>query len=187
MMLRKLRFLLALFLIVSGLKGTFSSYSQDDYTQYVDPNIGSVATLLTTKNPTVHRPHSMIRVFPVTRPGLNDRYLSDKIFGLAFNMPAYRQGVVTELMPTQGKINTSREHNAQGYDHDLEQVHPWFHQVLLEDHDITAGWTTTERSVLYKFDYGRKDSCNVIFRSSNQSAFKIIGCGLLSFVAAKTV
>ena len=187
MMLRKLRFLLALFLIVSGLKGTFSSYSQDDYTQYVDPNIGSVATLLTTKNPTVHRPHSMVRVFPVTRPGLNDRYLSDKIFGLAFNMPAYRQGVVTELMPTQGKINASREQNAQGYDHDLEQVHPWFHQVLLEDHDITAGWTTTERSVLYKFDYGRKDSCNVIFRSSNQSAFKIIGCGLLSFVAAKTV
>ena len=179
-MLRKLRFLLALFLIVSGLKGTFSSYSQDDYTQYVDPNIGSVATLLTTKNPTVHRPHSMIRVFPVTRPGLNDRYLSDKIFGLAFNMPAYRQGVVTELMPTQGKINASREQNAQGYDHDLEQVHPWFHQVLLEDHDITAGWTTTERSVLYKFDYGRKDSCNVIFRSSNQSLFKIIGNNSLS-------
>jgi predicted alpha-1,2-mannosidase len=180
MMLKKLRFLLALFLIVSGLKGTFSSYSQDDYTQYVDPNIGSVATLLTTKNPTVHRPHSMVRVFPVTRPGLNDRYLSDKIFGLAFNMPAYRQGVVTELMPTQGKINASREQNAQGYDHDLEQVHPWFHQVLLEDHDITAGWTTTDRSVLYKFDYGRKDSCNVIFRSSNQSLFKIIGNNSLS-------
>ncbi len=179
-MLRKLRFLLALFLIVSGLKGTFSSYSQDDYTQYVDPNIGSVATLLTTKNPTVHRPHSMVRVFPVTRPGLNDRYLSDKIFGLAFNMPAYRQGVVTELMPTQEKINASREQNAQGYDHDLEQVHPWFHQVLFEDHDITAGWTTTERSVLYKFDYGRKDSCNVIFRSSNQSLFKIIGNNSLS-------
>jgi hypothetical protein len=44
-----------------------------DVTRYVDPNIGGVATLLTTKNPTVHRPHSIIRVFPVTKPGLGDR------------------------------------------------------------------------------------------------------------------
>ncbi len=49
-----------------------------DVTRYVDPNIGGVAPLLTTKNPTVHRPHSMVRVFTVTRPGLGDRYLSDK-------------------------------------------------------------------------------------------------------------
>lgn len=71
---------------------------------YVDPNIGGVAPLLTTKNPTVHRPHSMVRVFPVTKPGLNDRYLSDKIYGFAVNMPAYRMGHVTELMPTSGKL-----------------------------------------------------------------------------------
>lgn len=177
---KKLRFLLILVLFVSGLSGIFPAYSQEDNTLYVDPNIGSVATLLTTKNPTVHRPHSMVRVFPLTRPRLNDRYLSDKIYGLAFNMPAYRQGIVTELMPTQGKVDLSRDLNAQVYDHDLEEVHPWFHQVLFEDHDITAGWTTTERSVLYKFDYGKKDSCNVIFRSSNQSSFKISGNTIIS-------
>jgi len=177
---KKLRFLFVLVLFVSGLSGIFPAYSQEDNTLYVDPNIGSVAALLTTKNPTVHRPHSMVRVFPLTRPRLNDRYLSDKIYGLAFNMPAYRQGVVTELMPTQGNVNLSRELNAQGYDHDLEEVHPWFHQVLLEDHDITAGWTTTERSVWYKFDYGKKDSCNLIFRSSNQSSFKISGNTIIS-------
>jgi predicted alpha-1,2-mannosidase len=173
---KKLRLSRILFLATfCGLALTRPAFSQEDYTSYVDPNIGSVATLLTTKNPTVHRPHSMVRVFPLTRPKLNDRYLSDKIYGLAFNMPAYRQGVVTELMPTQGKVNFSRDQNAQGYDHDMEEVHPWFHQILLEDHDITAGWTTTERSVWYKFDYGRKDSCNVIFRTTNQSSIKIVG------------
>src|ERR1035437_8178070 len=86
-----------------------------DITHYVDPNIGSVAPLLTTKNPTVHRPHSMVRVFPVTKPGLNDRYLSDKIYGFALNMPAYRMGHVTELMPVSGKLSIDRNLNAALY------------------------------------------------------------------------
>ncbi|MBV5314170.1 MAG: GH92 family glycosyl hydrolase [Prolixibacteraceae bacterium] len=156
-----------------GILVVFSACSSKDYTSYIDPNIGSVATLLTTKNPTVHRPHSMVRVFPLTRPRLNDRYLSDKIYGFAFNMPAYRMGTVTELMPTQGKIALSRDKNASGYDHDMEVVHPWFHQVLLEDHDITAAWTTTERTVLYRFNFSQKDSCNLIFRSADQASFAI--------------
>lgn len=163
-----------------GLIALLISCSSKDYTSYIDPNIGSVATLLTTKNPTVHRPHSMVRVFPLTRPRLNDRYLSDKIYGLAFNMPAYRQGVITELMPTQGKVSFSREKNAAVYDHDLEEVHPWFHQVLFENHDIKAGWTTTERSVWYQFDFSKKDSCNMVFRSSNHSEFKIAGDNCIS-------
>ncbi len=166
--------------LVVGILTAFTACSPRDYTSYIDPNIGSVATLLTTKNPTVHRPHSMVRVFPLTRPGLNDRYLSDKIYGFAFNMPAYRMGAVTELMPTQGKISLSRNKNASVYDHDMEEVHPWFHQVLLEDHDITAGWTTTERTVWYRFKFSRKDSCNVIFRSSNQASFKITGENAIS-------
>lgn len=171
----KLLFLRKLLLaILCVLSGALKAFTQEDFTSYIDPNIGSVATLLTTKNPTVHRPHSMVRVFPLTRPGLSDRYLSDKIYGFAFNMPAYRMGAVTELMPTQGKITTSRNKNASVYDHDLEEVHPWFHQVLLEDHDITAGWTTTERTVLYRFDFSRKDSCNILFRSANQAFFKIL-------------
>ena len=151
----------------------FVACSSKDNTTYIDPNIGSVATLLTTKNPTVHRPHSMVRVFPVTRPGLNDRYLSDKIYGFAFNMPAYRMGVVTELMPTQGKLRFDRYQNAAVYDHDLEEVHPWSHKVFLEDNEITAEWTTTERAVWYRFNFSKKDSCNIILRSSGKASFKI--------------
>jgi len=164
----------SILLQASGVLLLMSACSPKDFTAYIDPNIGSVATLLTTKNPTVHRPHSMVRVFPLTRPQLNDRYLSDKIYGFAFNMPAYRMGAVTELMPTQGKINLNREANAAVYDHDLEEVHPWFHQVFLEDHEITAGWTTTERTALYRIDFKQKDSCNVILRSSSQASFQIV-------------
>lgn len=153
----------------------FASCYQKDVTQYVDPNIGGVATLLTTKNPTVHRPNSMVRVFPITKPGLNDRYLSDKIYGFAVNMPAYRMGHVTELMPTSGKINMNRDGYASSYDHDQEEVHPWYHKVLLEDSGIEADWTTTERAVIYRFNYNSNSADNLIFRSAGKAFFEVIG------------
>ncbi len=151
------------------------SCTHRDVTRYVDPNIGTVAPLLTTKAPTVHRPHSMVRVFPVTKPGLNDRYLSDRIYGFALNLPAYRYGHVTELMPLSGKLTFHRDGSAQLFDHDLEEVHPWYHRVLLEDDDILAEWTTTERTVVYRFTFNRKDSCYLLFRSGRKAVFKVTG------------
>jgi len=154
--------------------------SNTDVSMYVDPNIGSVAPLLTTKNPTVHRPHSMVRVFPITKPGLNDRYLSDKIYGFAVNMPAYRMGHVTELMAISGPFNINRNENASLYDHSQEEVHPWYHKVWLEDSNIEADWTTTERAVIYRFKFNNKDSADkVVFRSEKKASFKVIGTNVI--------
>ncbi len=147
------------------------SCSSKDVTIYVDPNIGGVAPLLTTKKPTVHRPHSMVRVFPVTKPGLEDRYLSDKIYGFGLNMPAYRMGNVTELMPTCGEVSTDINFNAAVYDHDQEEVHPWYHRVILEDKDIVADWTTTERAVLYRFNFQVPGQSNIVFRANGNAYF----------------
>jgi predicted alpha-1,2-mannosidase len=148
---------------------------QSDVLNYVDPNIGGVSILLTTKRPTVHRPNSMVRVFPVTKPGLGDRFLSDRVYGFAFNMPAYRMSHVTELMPVSGDLKTDRSETASVYDHDMEEVHPWYHRVLLDDYDIAAEWTTTERSVLYRFTFNRKKPNYILFRSEGNSSFKISG------------
>ncbi len=153
--------------------------NKTDVTRYVDPNIGGVATLLTTKNPTVHRPHSMIRVFPVTKPGLTDRFLSDKIYGFAVNMPAYRMGHVTELMPTSGEVLSGLDRNASSYDHDMEEVHPWYHRVLLEDPDIIADWTTTERAVIYRFMFQNRNAGNIIFRSRGSASFVVSGNNII--------
>jgi predicted alpha-1,2-mannosidase len=158
----------------------FTSCNNSDVTQYVDPNIGGVATLLTTKAPTVHRPHSMVRVFPVTKPGLSDRYLSDKIYGFAVNMPAYRMGHVTEIMPSIGDVVPLQAQNAATYDHDLEEVHPWYHKVFLEDIDIIADWTTTERAVIYRFLFQNNEPGNVIFRSQGNASFTIEGNSIIN-------
>lgn len=145
-----------------------------DVTRYVDPNIGSVSHLLQIKHPTVHRPHSMARVYPVTQPGLMDRYFSDKIFGFAVNMPAYRRGHITEFMVTSGNLSVSHDENASVYDHDHEILHPWYHQVWLEDYDIIADWTTTERAVIYRFTPERDEPLNVLFRSTEDASFEIV-------------
>jgi predicted alpha-1,2-mannosidase len=157
----------------------FNSCKDRDVTSYVDPNIGSVAQLLTTKNPTVHRPHSMVRVFPITKPGLNDRYLSDRIFGFALNMPAYRMGHITELMPTSGKLVIDRDQYGSMYDHDQEEVHPWYHKVILEESNIEADWTTTERAVIYRFKFNDMDSANIIFRSGRNASLQVTGNNII--------
>lgn len=144
--------------------------------RWVDPNIGGVAPLLTTVMPQVHRPHAMVRIYPVTEPGLNDRYFSDRIYGIALNMPRYRNGAVTAIMPTAGDVSFDPERSSSWYDHDLEELHPWSHRVWLEDFGIGAAWTTTERAALYEFDFTDGDRpANVLFRLAAQGEASVDG------------
>ena len=80
---------------------------------------------------------------------------------------------MTELMPLPGEIRIDKTANASLYDHDHEEVHPWYHRVWLEDHDIVAEWTTTERAVLYRFQFHDAKTGNIIFRSSRNANFAI--------------
>lgn len=132
--------------------------------EYVDPNIGGVAPLLTTVAPQVHRPHSMVRVFPLTEPGLNDRYLSDRIYGIIFNMPKYRFGYTTSILPTSGELKLQENMLSSWYDHDNETLHPWHHKIWLEDFRVSAEWTTTEHTVYYRFKYYEDEKFNIIIR-----------------------
>ena len=45
--------------------------------------------------------------------------------------------------------------------------------------DIEADWTTTERAVIYRFDFNNNDSCNIIFRSADNADFKISGNNII--------
>ena len=71
--------------------------------RWVDPNIGGVAPLLTTVMPQVHRPHAMVRIYPVTEPGLNDRYFSDRIYGIAL--------LPEEIAAIEQTTTTKDQHN----------------------------------------------------------------------------
>lgn len=150
------------------------SCNPDKEINYIDPNIGGIAPLLTTVAPQVHRPHSMVRIYPVTRTGLNDRYLSDRIYGITLNMPQYRMGHKTLLMPTTGQLTFDEELSSSWYDHDLEELHPWSHKVYLQDFDITAEWTTSERAACYRFEYPEnRGNANLLFKMSENGEMSI--------------
>jgi predicted alpha-1,2-mannosidase len=78
-------------------------------------------------------------------------------------------GHVTELMPCVGEICFDRKQNAALYDHDQEEVHPWYHRVYLEESEIVAEWTTTERSVIYRFEFAGRDTGHVLLRTKGKS------------------
>ena len=165
----------------AGLAAALAACRDEGVGRWVDPNIGGVAPLLTTVTPQVHRPHSMVRIYPVTEPGLNDRYFSDRIYGIALNMPRYRSGIAGSVMPTAGDISFDPARSSSWYDHDLEELHPWSHRVWLEDFGIWAEWTTAERTALYEFDFtdaGRQ--ANVLFRLTSEGEVDVCGDRVVS-------
>lgn len=142
--------------------------------RYVDPNIGGVAPLLTTVVPQVHRPNSMARVFPVTEPGLNDRFFSDRIYGIALNMPRYRLGTTSSILPVAGLADPVGA--SSWYDHDLEKVTPWSHRVYLQDHDVDAEWTTSERCVVFRFKFNDVSRTpGLVFRLTGNASIEADG------------
>ncbi len=169
-----------LYLIVSLILAAVLTDCNSDDTKYIDPNIGGVAPLLTTPGPTVHRPNSMVRVFPLTEPNLSDRYLSDKIYGFPLNIIAYRLEHSGSLMPSTGKVSLNKDTLASLYDHSLEEVHPWYHKVWLQDPDVDAAWTTTERAVIYSFNYNRSGENNLLMRFDGKARIESLSDKSLS-------
>src|SRR5487761_1415600 len=100
---------------------------------YVLPNIGGIGQLLTATVPYVQTPHGMARLAPITTPGINDRYLADKIYGF----PA---GPAT-LMASTGAAHTNLKEYASGYDHDFESSTPYYYAADLQTWGIKAELT----------------------------------------------
>src|SRR5437868_4421030 len=76
-----------------------SAQQRKEPVDYVDPNIGGIGQTLSATSPSVIMPYGMMRISPITTPGITDRYLADKIYGF----PA---GGMT-LMPMTGAPETN--------------------------------------------------------------------------------
>jgi hypothetical protein len=67
--------------------------------------------------PFVQVPHGIARLAPVTTPGIQDRYLADKIFG-------FSPGVGMVMVST-GDVSTKLADYASDFDHDFETATPF--------------------------------------------------------------
>ncbi len=130
-----------------------------DYTQYVNPNIGTVGHLLTATAPTVQSPHGAALVEPVFRAGMKDRYFSDRIFG-------FTAGCAT-VMPTFLTGTPVYEETASTFDHDLEEAGPDFYRVLLEDTGIEERHTAFRNYGQFSFTYPRAEGAGAVIYIRN--------------------
>ena len=133
----------ALLLGLSGNAALGATAKHMDPVDYVSPNIGGIGQLLTATVPYVQTPHGMARLAPVTTPGINDRYLADKIYGFPAG-PAM-------LMASSGKVSTQPKDYASNFDHDFETTTPYYYEADLQSWDIKAEVTATQTAAYYRF------------------------------------
>jgi len=134
---------------------------------YVDPNIGGIGQLLTATIPYVQYPHGMARLYPVTTPGITDRYLADKIYGFSAG-PAL-------LMASTGAEGTRPSDYASSFDHDFETATPYYYQADLQSWGIKAELTATPEAAIYRFTFPAGDHGHLAFNLRDHAALSVVG------------
>ncbi len=157
---------LALVVILSGT--TFAQgHQQKEPVDYVSPNIGGIGQLLTATIPYVQRPHGMVRIAPVTTPGISDRYLADKIYGFPI-------GAAT-LMASVGEVGAQLATYASDFDHDFEIATPYYYEADLQTWKIKSEMTATAEAAYYRFTFPADAHAHLIIHSGEAAEFEVDG------------
>jgi len=157
---------LVLLVLLSGV--TFAQVrSEKEPVDYVSPNIGGIGQLLTATLPYVQRPHGMVRLAPITTPGITDRYLADKIYGFPI-------GAAT-LMASVGDVDTRPETYASEFDHDFEAATPYYYEADLQTWGIKSEFTATGQAAYYRFTFPVSPHAHLIFRAGDRAKLELIG------------
>lgn len=134
---------------------------------YVDPNIGGIGQLLSATIPYVQYPHGMARLYPVTTPGITDRYLADKIFGFPAG-PAL-------LMASVGTEGTRAADYASSFDHDFETSTPYYYEADLQTWNIKAELTATPEAAYYRFTFPANEHSHLVLSLEDDATLSVVG------------
>lgn len=129
--------------VLCGLSATSHSPAQ---LEYVDPTIGGVDILLEPTKPTVHLPHSMVRVYPVRKD-----LLDDQIQSFPLTIISHRLGELFSIMPHDGVPGETSW--KQAATNDLEKTTPYYYSTRLDDSLIGIEFTPTERCGFFRFKF----------------------------------
>ena len=174
-MLRRDVFIRLIFagLLSVGLLPAAGAQQKKDPVDYVDPNIGGIGQLLQPTYPVVYLPYAMMRIVPITTPGIKDRYLADKIYG-------FPGGGGMVMMPTSGPAETDPPQYASLYDHDLETATPYYYSALLEKYNIQVEYTASERAAFFRFAFPANFPSHILFSVRGSEDLKLLGTKAIS-------
>jgi predicted alpha-1,2-mannosidase len=134
---------------------------------YVSPNIGTIGQLLTATTPFVQLPFGMARVAPVTTPGIQDRYLADKIYG-------FSAGVVSVMVST-GETRAGSASYASDFDHDFETATPYYYAVNLDTWRAHAELTSTQHAAIYRFTFPASQQAHIELSLGKGGELTVLG------------
>jgi len=176
----KIKFLFALFLLHS-----FTLSAQKNFTQYVDPMIGTGGHGHTY--PGAVLPHGMVQLSPDTRlegwDGCSGYHFSDDyIYGFTHT---HLSGTGVSdwgdilLMPMNGKPSPDNKIYGSKFKHSNEKASPGFYSVKLDDDNISVELTATERVGFHKYNFTSSTNAHVILDLKHrdqvlESSLKII-------------
>lgn len=156
----------ALLLSFSWSTGASAAAKPMEPVDYVSPNIGGIGQLLTATVPYVQTPHGMARLAPITTPGINDRYLADKIYGFPAG-PAM-------LMISTGKVSTQPKDYASTFDHDFETATPYYYEADLQSWGIKAELTASQAAAYYRFVLPARSTAHLVLSMEDGAELKVV-------------
>ena len=154
-------------LVLLGIGSCIASgQSAKEPVDYVAPNIGGIGQLLSATIPYVQYPHGMARLFPITTPGITDRYLADKIYGFPAG-PAV-------LMASTGNVGAAEAVYATDFDHDFETSTPYYYQADLQSWGINAELTATPEAAYYRFTFPASRDAHLSLSLGQHAAVEVL-------------
>src|SRR3984885_4759570 len=143
------------------------SKEQKQPVDYVSPNIGAIGQLLTATIPYVQYPHGMVRLAPITTPGIMDRYLAGKIYGFPVG-PAM-------LMASAGPLSCSPEDYASDFDHDFEVATPYYYEADLQSWGVKAEMAPSQEAAYYRFTFPAGAHAHLALSMKKDSELTVVG------------
>ncbi len=166
-------------LLIALLLVPFFNIAQS-YVDYVNPLMGTDSKYqLSNGNtyPAICVPWGMNFWTPQTNKmgnGWQYQYSADKINGFKQThqpspwMNDYGQFAI---MPVTGKLKFRQEDRASWFSHKAEIVKPYYYNVYLADHDVTAELTTSQRAAQFRFNYPTTDSAFIIVDAFDKGSY----------------
>ena len=133
------------YLFILFIFGCSDKNPEKTLVDWVNPQIGTISHLLTTTTAEAYLPHSMMHIAPITVPGVNDKYLAQKIYGFPIGNASF--------MPVSGKYSSTSDSCASAFDRDFEIATPYYISENLDDYGIQCEATVQHQSGIYRISF----------------------------------
>ena len=122
---------------------------------YVNPYIGNISHLLVPCYPTIGRPNSMMRIYPV-----RSDFAASLMNGLPVAVISHRSTSGMTFSPTQ--VADSELRQVMSYSYDLEKITPYSWKVYLDEAKINVDYAPASQSAVYNFKFNKDGDAKLV-------------------------